>query len=419
MDSATSEKLVYEAFKNIFGGENSNIRQSKKIKTLIQEHSEEPAIASLLQSQGVANLSNAVRRLLVDEIFICKTKAEERFDQAAVQPSTSTQHKTCPTVVPGLNPPPGGCLSHASSDTGFFTKPGLTLNLEPSKTTVPKVPSLGSRTATCQKPAQEPAASARIGNNTVLTTLPYYAQYHLLTLLQQCLEMACLDFSRGHFPAVLKENNWSCWEAAELNLFVKELAKQPTRLPRLTEVVAKIPLTKLLESITELRHSAVHRHCLTASDIKTFIDHSRLFLTLLADDVRAEVLKSWSLNILHCLTELDDHELEATQTLQHVQNQIEARRVELKRQEQAALVKAEKTRLRFREEAALKVLGAIKISQPHGKTEERIAMIGGRGKSLLIELISGIWMAAHIVMRPIGAAAAAIAFLVLKLVSYY
>lgn len=410
MDHPTDEKLVYEAFKDILKGNNCNLRYAKEIKSLIQTYENTPAIAELLKSQTKKKLNETVRRLIADEIFSSEAKAFKRFNEAVPSSATSNQQTDCP---PSISNPSSTSLNFFGNKPidSMFTNPGLTNELEtPQASALPetKLCSASSCPTTSYEAPQISTVPTKFGGSAMPTTLPFCAQYHLLAQLQKYLEIACFDFAQDKLPVILKENLWGCWQAAELDLFVKELAKQPSKLPGLNEVTAKIPITKLVASMTELRHSAVHRYHLTSSNIEEFLQCSEYFLALIADDKRLEVVKLLRLTILDCLAELDGHEHDATQSVRDVRERMEARRLKLKRQEEAAVLKIDMARTRSGEVVALKILNAIKLSLADDKKESHVAVVSCRTTQAIVALSSGIWMVILLIMRPIFVVGAAI-----------
>ncbi|TWU70429.1 hypothetical protein ED733_000202 [Metarhizium rileyi] len=415
MDHPTDEKLVYEAFKDILKENNYNLRYVKEIKSLIKTHENTPAIAKLLKSQTKKKLNETVRRLIADEIFSSEAKAFNRFNEAVPSSATSTQQTDC---HPSISNPSSSSLNFFGSKPidSMLTNPGLTNELEtPQASALPETKLCS--TISYEAP-QISIVPTKFGDSAMPTTLPFCAQYQLLAQLQKYLEIACFDFAQDKLPGILKENRWGCWQAAELDFFVKELAKQPSKLPGLNEVAAKIPITKLVASMTELRHSAVHRHYLTSSNIEEFLQCSEYFLALIADDKRLEVVKILRLTILDCLVELDGHEHHATQSVQDVRERMEARRLKLKRQEEAAVLKIEMARTRSGEVVAMKILNAIKLSLADDEKESHVAVVSRRTTQGIVTLASGIWMVILLIMSPICVLGAAILLRMPKHVVY-
>lgn len=401
MEVTIDDKLVYEAFKDLLKGGNSSIRKAKAIESLINTNAEKPAIAALLKLQSAADLSKTVRSLIMDEIFSSETKRSERHARPVVTTPPSTQNVENSTGGPDPRLQTLKLFGNKSKDTLFFSNSRVTENSETLEVvTSPKAtPTVSScSTSPSGKTPDTSVTPREFGDNIVQTSLPYYAQYHLLSQMQQCLELACFDFAQDNLPGILKENNWGCREAAELNLFVKELAKHQSKLPGRNEVLEKISMAKLVNSVAEIRHSAVHRHHLTVSDIETFLEHSVYFLTLIADEERARIFRTWRLKTLDCLSELKDHELEATKSIDHIREQMEAKRLELKRQEEADVLRTEETREKFRQFAGARVLDTIKLSGVHnGRGISGDRKYGGILTSILIAISSGIWTVVFLV----------------------
>ncbi|KAI1357373.1 hypothetical protein F5Y08DRAFT_333925 [Xylaria arbuscula] len=112
---------------------------------------------------------------------------------------------------------------------------------------------------------------------------PLRTQDRILTQAQKLLEQACFEFCRRAMPDMLDRNQWDCVEAVELNRWVPEL-----RL-RQRELFGGYH-DKLLQSMTDLRHTAVHRVRVTVQRLELFLLNAEKFTALLKDGTRQEML---------------------------------------------------------------------------------------------------------------------------------
>lgn len=190
-----------------------------------------------------------------------------------------------------------------------------------------------------------------------MSSLPYGTQYYLLVDTQRFLEDACFQFAQRQMPSTLSDNGWDCAEALELNLFVKELSCQG--LASKLMPATKPSTEKLLVSVADIRHAAVHRSRLSAHDVDRTLQNSEQFLALIGDTERLERIKDLRRDAFASLAQLDLEEREACSALDLRKKEIERRRIELKRLEEAAVMDMEQTRGRFRGVAATNIMRAI------------------------------------------------------------
>lgn len=75
------ERVVYLALKNVFKGQDADIRQNKAVRKLVRRHKGQEDVASLVQGHGLDVVCNTARTLLLDEIFASTLKAKIRFPE--------------------------------------------------------------------------------------------------------------------------------------------------------------------------------------------------------------------------------------------------------------------------------------------------------------------------------------------------
>lgn len=113
-------------------------------------------------------------------------------------------------------------------------------------------------------------------------SLPGRTHHLLLTKLQDILERACFRFAQKNMPGLLLSKQWDCSEAVELHTWTYVFGR---RLNHFTQRQSKIdkPLPVLLESMTEIRHAAVHRRRLTVVKLEAIIADAESFAQMLDD----------------------------------------------------------------------------------------------------------------------------------------
>lgn len=169
--------------------------------------------------------------------------------------------------------------------------------------------------------------------------LPLPVQHRLLVVVQQALESACYSFATTSLPEVMAEHeDWDCAEAVELNIWARVLATNPNIFAQADMDEAGKPLDQLLDSIVQLRHTAVHRLRVSATRLDTFLTDAGSLATLL----RNERCKQQVLRLRHetCLVVEDvkrNKDLLESQLAAKMQR-IAAQRAELDCLEHAAIM---------------------------------------------------------------------------------
>ena len=75
------ERVVYLALKNLFKGQNAQVRKSKTVAKLIKGSNQEDAVANLLREHDFDTICTMAGRLLSAEIFESTLKAKVRFPE--------------------------------------------------------------------------------------------------------------------------------------------------------------------------------------------------------------------------------------------------------------------------------------------------------------------------------------------------
>lgn len=75
------ERVVYLALKDIFKGQNAQVRKSKTVSKLIRQHKTQESVANLLQEYNFDNICSLSSNLLGAEIFDTTLKAKLRFPE--------------------------------------------------------------------------------------------------------------------------------------------------------------------------------------------------------------------------------------------------------------------------------------------------------------------------------------------------
>lgn len=189
--------------------------------------------------------------------------------------------------------------------------------------------------------------------------LPYQTQYKLLVKVQQSLERACFDFAILNLPKIVENEDWDCGEAVELNIWSKVLGEHRSKFLQDDLDELDKPLQHLLDSITQLRHTAVHRLRISTEQVELFMADAESLAMLLRNQ--------------SCAVQLSQLRHETHQIVQDIKQkmhiidsdyaakmkEIAARRVELDRLEQQATADMLKEEQECRSLAGLSLLQVI------------------------------------------------------------
>ncbi|KAI1306596.1 hypothetical protein F5Y03DRAFT_353907 [Xylaria venustula] len=318
------ERVVYLALKNVFKGPDAEMRRLAAVRKLITKRQKDSGVADLVNAHNIETVCNMARTLLTEGIFESTLKAKIRFPEVFdVSPAQSAEREAseAEAAINDANAIKGAVEGHSEDLGGSNSRADVTET---------------ESVETCHN--AEPTVLRH--TNTVPSLFPVYlpirTQHRILTKVQSILEDACFDFGQRRIPDVLKRNQWDCSEAAELNLWSKELMKRQNELFHKAVDTGK-PLDKLLSSIADLRHTAVHRICISARGLEQFLLNAESFVVILGDTTRLKLLTEIRRNIQQTIEELERNKHLLTSKLQETLKRIAAQRAELDRMEEIAL----------------------------------------------------------------------------------
>ena len=121
--------------------------------------------------------------------------------------------------------------------------------------------------------------------------LPYFAQHELLVEVQAVLEDIGYDFGKAKMKDAVEREGWDCAQSVELNkwmplLFSNQHHFLPNSLGRRGQ-----RLPKLMKSVSEIRHTAVHRLRVTTGRLEELVADGETLARLLCDDGRIQTLE--------------------------------------------------------------------------------------------------------------------------------
>ena len=148
------------------------------------------------------------------------------------------------------------------------------------------------------------------------------------------MEKSCYTFAENSLSEELEKNGWDCPERVELHVWSRTLRKAQFSKES-TGGLGK-PLGELLESVAQLRHTAVHRIMISVNRVLEFLIDSERLATLLEDDNAAARITRQRGALELAIDEIKRNKeflnFRATKTIRDLDNKI----VELKRLQKAA-----------------------------------------------------------------------------------
>lgn len=184
----------------------------------------------------------------------------------------------------------------------------------------------------CQRPQPKAAAASLYP-----VYLPFDVQHRLLVRVQNILEKACYAFAQKKVGGILEREGWDCAEAVELNRWPRVLLTYQNQFNASDLRNAGKPLPDLLDSITQLRHAAVHRLRLTANRALQFIMDAESLAKLLLNDEFVYIISTIRRQTQSTIEELERNKDLLESRLAETKKQFAARRAELERQEREAM----------------------------------------------------------------------------------
>ena len=167
--------------------------------------------------------------------------------------------------------------------------------------------------------------------------LPFGIQHRLFVKVQCILEKACFGFAQKHLGGVLQREGWDCAEAVELNRWPEIFLTYESEFNlRDVEDIGK-SFSKLLDSIIQLRHTAVHRVRLTADGALQSIVDAELFAKLLRDYECLAVITTIKQQMHEIIQELEQMKSSLKLKLAEIRSQFADKKAELDRQESQTL----------------------------------------------------------------------------------
>jgi hypothetical protein len=307
--SLSYESLVYLALKGVLQGPDVHIRQESKVRKLIEKNRNHTDIKHLIQEYSLESLCQTTKALLRDRIFESTLKAKVRFPEVFEVSPNQTAERAISESEAARN-------EDAALQSVTEGRPDVSEIIED----------------------KAPVADQDESNTSLYPVyLPFSIQHRLLSRVQTILETACYTFASKRLPNILEREGWSCPESVELNRWPKILLAHREEFNQSSVDEIGKPLPDLLNSIAQLRHTAVHRLRLTANRTLQFVVDAEALVKLLRDDVTLDVVASIRRHVQTCIGEIERNKDLLELSMATTKAQFAAKRAELERQEREAL----------------------------------------------------------------------------------
>jgi hypothetical protein len=137
--------------------------------------------------------------------------------------------------------------------------------------------------------------------------LPYSLQHTLLVGAQQMLEDSLFKYGSDKMRDVVKTKGWDCSQCVELNDWVKILRKRKDLVPSPKGKTPNRPLSAVLGSVVQLRHTAVHRQKVTALEVQLYLEDAEFLLNFLDDGASAKEISGIRQSLSDHVEDLSAH----------------------------------------------------------------------------------------------------------------
>ncbi|KAG9228717.1 hypothetical protein BJ875DRAFT_489597 [Amylocarpus encephaloides] len=321
------ERLVYLALKNVFKGPDAQLRIAKKIRKLIQKHLDEgdAEVRALITEHNIDNVCNTAKTLLQDEIFASTLRAKIRFPEVfEVSPAQSAERVA--SEAEAARSDADAIRDAAEGHQGTWAA------LEASELELArkgKGKELVSE-ASATRPRKRSFTRASVSIPSLYPVyIPLQIQHRLLMRVQATLEDACYEFGHRMMGDILQKEGWDCPESVELNIWARVFRGNEDKFDAEKLLELRKPFPELLDSIAQLRHTAVHRVRVSANKTQQFITEAESLATLLHNYTCARMLSRLRREAQQVIDDLGRNKDLLESILKEKLQEIDARRREL------------------------------------------------------------------------------------------
>lgn len=327
------ERVVYMALKDVFKDTLAQIRKPKPIRNVISRHRQVAKVADLIKRYDATKIYDTTRRLLVDGVFASAEKARTRFPSPMELPPVVPAEEAAPEVKAAQDG------RDALSDSEVA----------------------GERlSAPMASQFWQPIKALAMAKQPFSVHLPFPSQHKLMVHLQDLLERACYGFATKYLPHQVQQLGCDCPEAKELHHWLELLSKKSTVLQVKS---SKKPPDLLCRSVSNIRHTAVHRLRITAAAVENLILDAEDFAELLGDTATAQAIALIKLEVQGTVKELAENTRHAHQKLDDTMHDIRSQREELQKRQKLAMDELQRENSEYQSLAARSINSVIPLPE--------------------------------------------------------
>jgi hypothetical protein len=269
--SRVDERVIYLALKAHFSGRHSKLRRVKSIRAHVFAHKEDMWIKMVLDKYGIENVCIITQRLLKNGIFDSNTKTTIYFPappiqaRRAVLEAPSNAHRSqldqkCPAAI---------------SEPSEKRRSDKSRSKDERQTTKLHVPVIRS----ILTPIQQEVLIEKTNASRVMY-IPPGKQFLILRKTQDIMEHTCFAYAQTYLQATLSQKQWTCAESVELNEWTRILREQKGVFN--ASLMEQLPraFNDILDSLNQLRHTAVHRNHKPLHVVRRFVTDAVSFSKL-------------------------------------------------------------------------------------------------------------------------------------------
>ncbi|KAL9119954.1 MAG: hypothetical protein Q9187_003492 [Circinaria calcarea] len=337
-------QAVYLCCLNLFRGENAKLRNSKKIKKILEKNN--PIIASLRLSHTFGEICEVAKELLEEGLFGSTIKAEICFpDLFQVSPVRNAQRAE--SEAEAARSEAEAIEEAISSEDEAIVAPEDRVEEQASISIVASRQDSNGRcnlrsVKSVHSDEVHPTPQATISERVTFATkslyplyLPYRTQHRILCTAQGILEEACFEFAKVSLPEFLAQKRWECAESGELTEWLKVFrSHRPEILGAGANGMSEETWKGLLRKASQLRHTAVHRLRTTAPGTIRLLESGRALLEALNDDTRAACIQVIEADLRLTIDEMERNTRLLEVKMERQQIELAEKRAELGRLEQ-------------------------------------------------------------------------------------
>ncbi|KAH8170179.1 hypothetical protein LIA77_10723 [Sarocladium implicatum] len=273
-----NDQTLETALKPIFGAKDAHTKTLTQVRKCVNRNSHNPAISALVKSDGL-------------EAFV--KRAHQFLSSGALE--TAASSKTHASNVPSIN---------------TLGKPEINEIAPPivQASSIDNKSAQGVSEVVTQAAVEVVQQSPTPGKIADLSTTPlevdYTTQHRILTSTQALLEQACFEFVERALPSVLEQHGWDCAAALELDVVAKAMRKNEQDDNPNLKLKSK-PMGNVLVAVSEIRHTAVHRHRVSARQLVRLLRTAVDLLKALDDTQRLKQMGELYDQVQTLLMQLD------------------------------------------------------------------------------------------------------------------